>query len=381
MKSSNYLDKVKRLLNLIVHPVLAYHVAVNILRAILEKSKHLINKHLVKLKATLNECNHLINLLREPDHFTLIHVACRVPIINRLLRKIFVNRVLIWHWREERKRVNFGDYIAEVLVKTFGYKTVNYCNASLLNILSNYDFCLLIIGSELHKEMVEQLSVPGLYVWGQGKGKGEFFDIRSEPYAKKVKIFAVRGPHTVRQLNLDERTPLGDPALLMPMFYKIRRSPSQYKITYIPHWTNRGGWDIKKGKLGAERFVDIMCTRRRFWSKLKEIVSSKFVLANSFHTAIICHAYGTPWALCLADGDELNFPDKWIDFFEFLGIENKPVAVRNYAEGLQWWDDVGSKAKTRDLLPLLDSFPLPFKNKKILTIISKMKSNQPIVKE
>lgn len=381
MKSSKFFDMAKRLLNLVVHPVLGYHVAVNILRAILEKSKRLINRRVVKLKAVLNECKHSIDLLREPDHFTLTYVACRVPIINRLLRKIFVNRVLIWYWREERKHINFGDYIAEVLVKKFGYKTVNYCNASLLNILANYDFCLLIIGSELHKHKVDSLNIPELYVWGQGKGKGEFFDITSEPYSKKVRIFAVRGPHTIRQLNLNERTPLGDPALLMPIFFKVRRNPSQYKITYIPHWSNRTGWDIKKEELGAERFVDIMCTRRRFWSKLKEIVSSKFVLTNSFHTAIICHAYGTPWALCLADGDELNFPDKWRDFFEFLGIEHKPVAVRNYAEGLQWWDDVGSKAKTRDLLPLLDSFPLPFKNKRIQTTISKMKSNLPTAEE
>ena len=381
MESRKSSDKVRRLLNLVVHPVLAYRVAVNILRAILKKPKRLINRRSAKLKAVLNESNQSISLLKERDHFTLTYVACRLPIISRLLRKIFADRVLIWHWREERKNINFGDYIAEVLVKEFGYKTVSYCNARLLRNVSNYDFCLLVIGSELHKHKVDSLKVPELYVWGQGKGHGEFFDIRSEPYAKKVKIFAVRGPYTISQLNLDEKTPQGDPALLMPLFFKIRRNPSQHKISYIPHWTNRADWDVKKRKLGAERFVDVMCTRRRFWSKLKEIVSSKFVLTNSFHTAVICHAYGTSWALCLADGDELNFPDKWRDFFEFLGIEHETVAVRNYAEGLQWWSDVGSKAKTRDLLPLLDSFPLPFNNKRIQAIINKMKSNQPIAEE
>ena len=381
VKSRNSLDMAKRLLNLVIHPVLGYHVGVNILKAMLRKAKRLINRRLVKLKAILNECKHSIDLLREPDHFTLTYVACRLPIISRLLGKIFVNRVLIWHWREERKHINFGDYIAEVLVNKFGYKTVNYCNAHSLDSLSSYPFCLLIIGSELHKSMVDRLNVPQLYVWGQGKGHGEFFDIRSEPYARKVKIFAVRGPHTIKQLNLDERTPLGDPALLMPIFFKVRKNPSQYKINYIPHWTNRANWDFKKERLGAERFVDIMCGRRKFWSKLGEIVSSKFVLTNSFHTAVVCYAYGIPWALCLADGDELNFPDKWKDFFEFLGIDNKAVAVRNYAEGLQWWGDVGSKAKMRDLLPLLESFPLPIKNKRVLTNISKIKSNQPAAKE
>jgi len=381
MQSSNYSGMAKRLINLIVHPVLGYRVGVNILRAILKKPKRLINRRLVELKAILDECKHSIDLLREPDRYTITYVTCTIPIINRLLRKIFANRILIWHWREERTRINFGDYIAEVLVKEFGYRTVNYCNARLLRSLSNYGSCLLIIGSELHKSMVDSLKVAELYVWGQGKGHGEFFDITSEPYSKKVKIFAVRGPHTIKQLNLDETTPLGDPALLMPMFFRIRKNPSQYKITYIPHWTNRAGWDIKKEKLGAERFVDIICTRRKFWSKLNEIVSSNFVLTNSFHTAVICHAYGTPWALCLAHGDELNFPDKWRDFFEFLCIESKAMAVRNYTEGLEWWHDVGSKAKTPDLLPLLDSFPLPIRNKRTLTIISKIKSNQPVVKE
>jgi hypothetical protein len=167
----------------------------------------------------------------------------------------------------------------------------------------------------------------------------------------------------------------------MPILFEVRRDPSQHNIAYIPHWSNRADWEAKKETLAAERFVDIMCTRRQFWSKLREIVSSRFVLTNSFHTAVICHAYGTPWALCLADGDELNFPDKWRDFFEFLGIEKKPVAVRNYAEGLHWWDTVGSKAQTPDLLPLLDSFPLPIKNKGVLTTISKLKSSHGTVKE
>ncbi|MFO7996475.1 MAG: polysaccharide pyruvyl transferase family protein, partial [Dehalococcoidia bacterium] len=381
VKSAGSPSMAKRLANLMVHPVLAYHVALDILGPILRKPRCFVNGRVAELKAALNECKRSVVLLREPDHFTSTYAFCRLPVISRLLRKFFADRVLIWHWREERKHINFGDYITEVLVKEFGYKTLNYCNASALKALPTFDFCLLIIGSELHRGMMDHLDVAQLYVWGQGKGHGEYFDITREPYSNKVKIFAVRGPHTIRQLNLDERTPIGDPALLMPLFVHVKRNPAEYKITYIPHWTNRANWEAKKGKLGAERFVDIMCTRRGFWSKLSEIVSSKFVLTNSFHTAVVCHAYGTPWALCLADGDELNFPDKWRDFFEFLGVQDKPVAVRNYAEGLQWWDEIGSRAKTRDLLPLLDSFPLPIKNKRVLTTISKLKSSQHVANE
>jgi len=369
------LDKLRRMVYLVYHPVAGYHVAMNILKALPRKSKPLI-----KLKAALSGPEQAVKLLRERDHFTLTYAGCRVPIINRLLKWIFANRVLIWYWREERRLINFGDYITQVLAEELGYKTVSYCNASSLNILSHYGFCLFIIGSALHKSMMDRIRVPELYVWGQGKGHGEFFDIKSEPYATKVKIFAVRGPHTVRQLSLNGNTPMGDPALLMPLFFKIRKNPGYCEVSYIPHWSNRANWEAKREDLGADKFVDVGCSRRKFWSTLREIVSSRFVLTNSLHAAVICHAYKTPWALCLADGDKLNFPDKWRDFFEFLGLKVDGAAVRNYAEALQWWTNVGSKARRPDLLPLLDSFPLPIKNKRILSIISGMKSNRPTVK-
>jgi hypothetical protein len=166
----------------------------------------------------------------------------------------------------------------------------------------------------------------------------------------------------------------------MTLFFNVKKDPSRYKITYIPHHTNRAGWSRKIKEIGAERYVDIMCSRSAFWTKLREIVSSKFVLTNSLHAAIICQAYGVPWALCLPEGDEINFPDKWIALFEFLGIDNQGNAVKDYAEGLKWWQDIGSKAKTRDLLPLLDSFPLPIKNKEILKVVEKMKRDRDILR-
>jgi hypothetical protein len=319
----------------------------------------------------------LLNI-NNPEHYSWLNPACRLPVIRWFLKTQFRNAVLLWYWNEEKNYINFGDYTTSKLLEEFGYKTVEYSHADALKILDRYEFCLLGAGSCLNKNFIDLFNVRRVYVWGQGKGIGDYFDIEKEPYCSKVKIFAVRGPHTIRQLNLNKATPLGDPAFLMPLFFKIKRNPSQYKITYLPHWSNRKDWDIKKGALGAERFVDIICNRRKFWPKLNEIVSSSFVLTNSLHGAIICHAYKIPWALCLAEGDGLNFPDKWRDFFEYLGINEKGIAVKNYKEGLDWWNTVGSKAKTRDLSPLLDSFPLPIKNKKVRTIINKVKSERAI---
>jgi len=359
----------KRLLNLLLHPRYAAQVALFLLNPALNRLRRARDKVL--------NWDEVSRLRKDPDPFTSTYIVCAMPAVAWALRRIYANRVLIWYWREERRYINFGEYIVPLLMEALGYKTVTYSVASSLGILPRYDFCLILITSELHKSMVDWWNVPHLYVWGGGKGRGEFFDIRSEPYASKVKIFAVRGPHTIRQLKLDEKTTVGDPGFLMPLFFRVNKDPRQHKVTYVPHWSNREDWEAKRLAVGAERVIDVRCTRKEFWSRLTAIVSSKFVLTNTLHTAVMCHAYGTPWALCLPEGDILDCPDKWRDLFELLGIYDKARAVKGYAEGLEWWHEVGSKAKTIDLLALLDSFPLPIKTKEALGILSKLKSGPP----
>jgi hypothetical protein len=152
----------------------------------------------------------------------------------------------------------------------------------------------------------------------------------------------------------------------------MERDPAQFKITYMPHHSNRERWAQKTQEIGAERFVDVICNKKKFWLKIREIISSKFVLTNSLHTAIICQGYGVPWALCLAEGDTLNFPDKWQDLFEFLGIDKKVIIVKDYEQALKWWNEVGSTAQIKNLLPLLRSFPLPINNREVLSLINSM---------
>ncbi len=325
-------------------------------------------------KCTIRKFVWLARLLTTKDRYSFLHVACRITMFKPILRRYFKNRVLIWYWRDERAFINLGDYISEILVRMFGYRAINYSNASVLGLLPTFKYCLMIIGSELHKEKVDELTVPELYVWGQGKGHGKSLDLEIKPYSDKVEIFAVRGPYTRQHLGLDMKLPLGDPGLLLPFFFIIRRRPSLAHISYVPHWTNRSGMNSKSVAIGAEKTIDILCRRSRFWSTCRAIVSSRFVLTNSLHAAVLCHAYGTPWALCLADGDELNFPDKWRDFYELIGIAELPCAVRNYQEGSQWWEQFGSHARTVDLLPLLSAFPLPIRNRQVLSLMEKMKA-------
>jgi hypothetical protein len=333
-----------------------------------------VSRVLERGKLTIRKFGWLARLLTVKDRYTMLHIACRINMFKPWLRRYFKNRVLIWYWREERTRINLGDYISVILLRKFGYRTINFSNASVLGLLPAFKYCLLIIGSELHQGKVDELSVPELYVWGQGKGHGKSLDLERKPYSDKVKIFAVRGPYTRQHLGLGEMVPLGDPGLLLPLLFKIRRRRSIPHISYVPHWTNRRNMNARMSAIGAEQAIDILCRRSRFWSTCKAIVSSRFVLTNSLHAAILCHAYGTPWALCLADGDELNFPDKWRDFYELIGITELPCAVMNYREGIKWWEQFGSHAATVDLLPLLNAFPLPIKSREVRSLIKKLKT-------
>jgi hypothetical protein len=276
-------------------------------------------------------------------------------------------KILIWHWRNNKELLNLGEHFTTLLVHYFGYETQHYDDIRERCGLKDFKFCLMVIGSELHKEQIDALVVPEVHVWGQGKGvSGEYydFDIHNMPYSKKVKIFAVRGPYTARQLKLDPTIPQGDPAFLLPYLFPIQTSLGDGKIRYIPHHRNRCSIEEKLNLIGADEFVDIMIRRDLLFKTLRKITSSKFILTNSLHCAIICHSYSIPWALSLVDNEELNMPDKWRDVFEFIGIYGNFATVKNYKEGYQWWNDVAKNAKIPSLYPLINSFPYPIRSKK-----------------
>jgi len=313
-------------------------------------------------KLVYSDLPNLIDLAKAHNEPTLQYIAIsKIPAVKGIVKKLYGdNRIMTWYWRDNLRYINLGDYITEVICQSMGYKTINYSYAKSLNILNKYQSCLLIIGSELNKEMIDSLQVKIVYIWGQGKGHGSYFDIDAEPYKSKVKIFAVRGRHTIKQLNLDSGTPVGDPAFLMPHLFDIEKCPSS-NILYVPHCGNRDDAIRRCKIIGADKYVDIMCLRRQFWDRLKEIISAKFVLTNSLHTAILCHAYNTPWALCLPENDKLNFPDKWLDFYDLIGSALPEKIATNYQEGLQWWQSTGYKLKSPDIRPLLESFQIMIK--------------------
>jgi len=288
------------------------------------------------------------------------------------------DEILVTYWREESDELNFGENIAEAILNGFGYKLRTHENALRMGEISKYDSCLLMVGTWVCQEILDKIKTKKLIVWGDGAGAEWSTPIKKRSLKKnsKLDIRAVRGPFSLRSLGLNPKTPVGDPGFLMPLFYPLRRGKYPGKIIYQPHWENRRNVNDKLANLGADKYLDIFIKKDQFLNRIEELISAKFVLTNSLHTAIILHAYNTPWALCISENDKLNSPCKWRDVFEFLGIHTRIRFVENYEEGLEWWNEVGSKAKVPNLIPLIKAFPYPIKNRTVYDFITKIEDNQ-----
>lgn len=262
---------------------------------------------------------------------------------------------------------NLGDYINVFLFEQMGYEVALVKHYSKKKV----DFLVLGVGTCLDKMHLEDMIYnkkvrKNILVWGSGvRDKNEINFLKNLQESKKLKIFALRGLVSKNLLAPKKNIPLGDPAFLLPMFLKLKRK-NDGKVTYIPHYQNQKNLKEKMKILGAEDYFDIRIPKKKFIGATKRIVNSGFVLTNSLHGAIICQAYGVPYAPCILPGEKIDSYLKWEDAFSWLGIWEDFRFVKNYREGRIWWENVGSKVKInkKSMIRLMKSFPLDKSNLK-----------------
>lgn len=136
------------------------------------------------------------------------------------------------------------------------------------------------------------------------------------------RIYGVRGPLSARALNLDARTALTDPAILLatlPEFQGLKRQG----VIFIPHWKSvrYGDWPRICQSLGIE-FVD-PCQDSKL--VVKRIAGAEKVIAESMHAAIIADAFRVPW-VPVALSREIS-PFKWVDWASSLEVSYRPFCL------------------------------------------------------
>ena len=150
-------------------------------------------------------------------------------------------------------------------------------------------------------------------VWGSGllRGKDHYWWRR----LRKLDLRAVRGPLTRQALlNNGYSCPevYGDPAILMPLFYRPADTRKRYAYRVVPHMVY------------GSTYPNFLSPHTASWKDFIDgLVQSELVISSSLHGIILAEAYGIP-AILLNDHDMNLF--KYRDYYYATGRYEIPVA-------------------------------------------------------
>jgi len=184
-------------------------------------------------------------------------------------------------------------------------------------LVSQY-FCknfIVSIGS-----VIKQINCINCKVWGSGI-------IKRDEIIKPALFYAVRGKYTqkrLRELNLPIPNVIGDPALLLPIIYTVKKT-YKYKLGIIPHFMHYV--DIVS-KFKSEENLIINLTNP-IEQILEEINSCQNTISTSLHGIIVSQAYGIPSLWYTYKSNQINGDNiKFYDYFSSVGIdEYKPFEL------------------------------------------------------
>lgn len=223
---------------------------------------------------------------------------------------------------KELKRTNFGDELSYVILKFLFEKYKISVDKILINKKHTNNICF--IGSMLHWS--NNVYDNNIYILGSGIRTENDILIKH----KKMKIYSVRGPLTKDHINkydYDSPDIFGDPALLLPRFYKPNLIDKCYdKIGVVGHLTN-----FDKYNNLPTNFILINPTWE--WNVVVDyIFSCKMVLSSSLHGIIIADAYNKPniWL------NEYKLNEGEFKFNDYLMSQNRKInnikSINNYTD-------------------------------------------------
>lgn len=223
---------------------------------------------------------------------------------------------------------NFGDEICPYLVRKISGKEPICCSPSFWGAL--HDLYHAIFTRKSLKETVLrflflfmqddiimgvgsmlEFSNKRTTIWGTGFGN-------NNSVIKAGHFLAVRGQESARKLSelkLNVPTVLGDPALLLPLYYKPTVE-KKTQIGIIPHIIEFDYFF----KNWSDRYRIINLNTRDVEGVINQIYECSYILSTSLHGIIVAHAYGVP---CLWIENKILEKDgfKFKDYFSSVGIE------------------------------------------------------------
>jgi len=169
----------------------------------------------------------------------------------------------------------------------------------------------------------------GDVVWTSGVRQPPPDAGRLAALAKKLDVRAVRGKLSAKLLAFDG--PLGDGALLLPLFHPARRPATVVPgAVFLPHASQVDVWKVWPDF--AWSAFSAVCSPLQPWHlTLELLLRSEWVVTSSLHGVVVCEAYGVPyWWLGAPALPEGRF--KFEDFYSaFLEPDRWPVPQTDLA--------------------------------------------------
>lgn len=193
---------------------------------------------------------------------------------------------------------NWGDQLNKYLIEKITKKAVVKNNFKQLP-------HILAIGSVLSS------ASPKSIIWGSG------FISKSAPLrTTQVNVRAVRGTLTRDRLRnefgINCPDVLGDPAVLLPLFYDAKHICKKYKVGIIPHYKDKELPAVQALLKKGAVLVDIQEDIEPFIDKLNEC---EYIISSSLHGLIAADTYGIPNLWVAFSDNVLGGEYKFCDYY------------------------------------------------------------------
>jgi len=166
-------------------------------------------------------------------------------------------------------------------------------------------------------------------VWGTGLIDGQLppFD---------MKVYAVRGPKTREKLieqGVDCPQVYGDPALLLPLYYRPSSKKKKYKLGIVPHYTEYYSTKLDKFKQDPNIIVIKMFDYKHWTDIIDQICSCNMIVSSSLHGLIVSEAYSIPNFWVEIDGPIISDKSRRFKFYDFYSsIEHDDISPFQFEE-------------------------------------------------
>ena len=136
------------------------------------------------------------------------------------------------------------------------------------------------------------------------------------------RIYCVRGPMTAQALGLDPKTAITDAAALTTIL-PFSDATMRHEFSFMPHYyTDRTAMRQLCARLG----IHYISPSNQVENILEDIRSSKVLLSEAMHGAIIADAFRVPWIPVVTNRAPPEF--KWQDWCASLELEYEAHRLR-----------------------------------------------------